>query len=79
MSFYKGKRSEKIRQLWMTDKQNEQALRQWLAQNGYAQVSLTIFTFLSHYEPVRKKFLRFHATARRKKSPPDGSEPRAAK
>ena len=78
MSFYKGKRGEKIRQLWTSDREGEKALRDWLAQNGFSQVSLTIFTYLGHYEQARGHFLRAHAAGKRKKSPAEGGSKPAA-
>ncbi len=66
MSFYKGKRGETIRRLWTADQAGEKNLRDWLAQNGYPQVSLTVFTYLAHYETARGKFLRAHVAGKRK-------------
>lgn len=80
MSFYKGDRGEKIRRIWMAGSAGEKALRDWLAQNGYPEVSLTVFTYLSHYEPAREKFLHAHtATKRRKPSSGKSSKPAAGK
>lgn len=73
MSFHQGKRGEKIRRLWVADKNGEKDLRDWLAQNGFPQLSLTIFTYLAHYEQARAKFLRAHTARKRKKFPPNAS------
>jgi len=64
MSFFKGEHGEKIRELWMNDEREKEALRKWLDEHEMSWMTLTNFTFLEHHELKRREFLEHHKRRR---------------